>query len=254
MFVLLFLLLCIFISLFMQDLASAEYFNGSWFEQRQKVQRENYFSDSVELSAEEEAEYTTFGFKLPEKITRPVVTTTDSIDVEKLRIRRQKEIPGLRVENYYFIHLDDYLQENIEKTNNILWEKEKKKQMKNWTVDRSGGVTDLDFVIPVGKRFEGFVGGKTNIRIDGQQRIEFAGKSEFDVGVIETATTKNSTFPSLTMKQEPKFSIRGNVGDRITVDIQQDPQAGFSSVSFSLFPRECCSFFQYFPADNHRDE
>ena len=37
------------------------------------------------------------------------------------------------------------------------------------------------------------------------------------------------------MKQEPSFSIRGNIGDRLTIDIKQDSKAGpFSNLSENI--------------------
>ena len=99
--VLFFLFLCIVISLLFQGLASAEYFNDSWFEQRQKAQRKYYFPDSgkyppEEKSSEEtETEESHFGINLPENITKPVLATSDSIYVDKSLIKRQNEIPGL---------------------------------------------------------------------------------------------------------------------------------------------------------------
>ena len=78
----------------------------------------------------------------------------------------------------------------------------------------------------MGSTFARFVGGDTRLIIDGSQRIEFTGSSQWTEGQIETAASRNSSFPSLTMKQEPRFKIRGQVGDRITVDIQQDPNSG----------------------------
>ena len=215
--------------------AGAEYFDIRWYDRVLKARSKVIFPDKPLLPGTIDTEdagkegggrLVPFGLPSPPMIKKPVKTVTDSIDIANNRVRRINSIPGLRVENYYFISFDDFFREHIENTNSLLWEKERKKRMNEWTVERTGGVSDLDFVLPVGKRFEGLIGGKTNVRIDGQQRIEFSGKSEYDEGVIETATTKNTSFPSLTMKQEPRFSIQGNVGDRITVDIKQDTQTG----------------------------
>jgi len=236
------LIFCIVISLVPSGLVLAGYLNNTWFEQKLKAERDNYFiktgKNPGEKATPEQSDNETPAFRIrpPEDIIKSIITTTDSIDVENARVRRQYEIPGLRVEKYYFMPIEDYVTDKFNKKTDTLWKAEVKKRMKDWAKrEDSGGVTDLDFVIPVGQRFESLMGGKTNIKIDGSQRIEFSGKSEFNEGVIETATTKNSTFPSLTMKQEPKFSIRGNIGDRISVDIKQDSQAGpFSNLAENI--------------------
>lgn len=162
-------------------------------------------------------------------IPPPQFTVTDSVDSEHFRVLRQREIRGLEVEKYHYIPLDEYAKDNLFKSLLSTW-RDNKGRMTNWTAEKkSGGITDLDFAIPVGKRFEQFVGGKTRLDINGSQTITFAGKSEYDEGRVETSLTKNSAFPSLSMKQEPQFTIRGMVGDRITVDIKQESGAeGFS--------------------------
>ncbi|MFC1489774.1 cell surface protein SprA [Candidatus Latescibacterota bacterium] len=172
----------------------------------------------------------------PNSFLKPLTTTVDSLDFEKSRVRKLTEVPGLRVENYYFVPLENHIRGNLDKNREMLWSATVKKQMKDWSAGKkTEGITDLNFVLPVSAGFESWVGGTTNINIDGSERIEFSGRSEFDEGVIETASSKNSTFPSLTMKQEPKFTIRGNIGDRITVDIKQDATEGsFSNLEENI--------------------
>ena len=237
-----FLINCIVICGFLPCSVSADFLNSTWLEQKLKEEKNNNsyntgnnlfrgnYSEQSDSSASFSRIYP------PENILKPLITTTDSIDVEKSRVRRLSEIPGLKVEKYFFIPFEDYINDNLDENINLLWKNNVKKQMENWSSDKtSGGITDLNFVIPIGMGFERFVGGTTNINIDGSERIEFSGKSEFYEGVIETATSKNSTFPSLTMKQEPKFTIRGNIGDRISVDIKQDSQAGsFSNLEENI--------------------
>lgn len=180
-------------------------------------------------SAAVDSENLTVGVRPSITVPPPRFSVTDSVDSEHFRVVRQYEIHGLEVENYHFIPLDEYAKDNLERSLLSTW-RDNKSRMSSWTAEKKGGgITDLDFAIPVGKRFEQLVGGKTRLDINGSQTITFAGKSEYDAGRIETSLTKNSAFPSLSMKQEPQFTIRGMVGDRITVDIKQESgTSGFS--------------------------
>lgn len=223
--------------------ASAQYLNDSWLNDRS----EEYLSgedrtvpagDQLRLtikrvmpdSASVDPDHLTIGLRPPVKVPKPLITFTDSVDSGEKVVVRTREIPGLRVEHYYFIPLPEYAGETLEKSLLDNW-RNNTGRMTNWQSgdQKSGGVASLDFALPVGKRFEQLVGGKTRLDINGSQTITFSGKSEYDEGQIETSLTKNSSFPSLSMKQEPQFSIRGQVGDRISVDIKQESsESGFS--------------------------
>jgi hypothetical protein len=171
----------------------------------------------------------TVGIRYPNQIPFSPSAVKDSVDSQNSRVVRQTLIPGLKVEKYYFIPFDEYSQKNLDNSLDSAWQNNTQR-MANWSSEKkSGGMTDLDFSLPVGKRFEQLIGGKTRLNINGSQTITFSGRSEYDEGEISTSVSRNSTFPSLTMKQEPQFSIQGMVGDRIEIDIKQDPQAeGFS--------------------------
>jgi hypothetical protein len=168
------------------------------------------------------------------KVPPPRFTVVDSVDSENLRVLRTLERGGSQAEEYHFIPLEEYTRENLDKSLLSTW-RDNKARMTGWTPsEKGGGIADLDFAIPVGKRFEQLVGGKTRLDINGSQTITFSGKSEYDEGRVETSLTKNSSFPSLSMKQEPQFTIRGMVGDRITVDIKQESNADGFSLGGSL--------------------
>lgn len=171
----------------------------------------------------------TIGVRPKVKIPPTASVVKDSIDSQNSRAVRQTLIPGLKVEKYYFIPFSEYARKNLEESLFATW-RNNAQRMAGWTAEKkSGGLSDLDFSLPVGRRFEQLLGGKTRLDINGSQTITFSGRSEYDKGQISTSVSKNSTFPSLTMKQEPQFSIRGMVGDHIEIDIKQDPQEqGFS--------------------------
>ncbi|MCE5248906.1 cell surface protein SprA [bacterium] len=239
-YVLFFLALTVFLAV----TVSAEYFNGTWLERKSEsyVNGEDYdIRPDEELirfmkeSAPEEADLShyTIGIRPPDKFPRPLSTVKDSLEINESRVMRKTQIPGIRIEKYYFIPLESFKAESMENKFDTLWQKNDSRISK-WSSEGSTkgtSVSDLKFALPVGGRFEKFVGGQTRLDINGSQKITFSGRSEWTEGQIETSASKNSSFPALTMKQEPRFSIRGNVGERVTVDIQQDA----SSQSLSNF-------------------
>jgi hypothetical protein len=176
------------------------------------------------------------GFKPPKDYLKPRYTYEDSIDVTTGRIKRFRDIRGLRVEPYAFPTVDEYMKNRLSDNYYNLWG-DNTSRMREWTDDSvsGGGLADLDFVVPGSKALERFIGGETRININGSMRVTFSGRSEWTEGQVETSVSKNSSFPSLTMKQEPRFQIKGTIADRITVDIKQDPQMGsFSNLEENI--------------------
>ncbi|MFC1607195.1 cell surface protein SprA [Candidatus Latescibacterota bacterium] len=194
------------------------------------IKPDEYYIETFQEFSDQESipDLFTVGIRPPKKFPQPLTAVTDSIDINNAKVRRKTEIPGIRVEKYYFMPLEDYKQERFKVQRETLWGKNDTR-MRKWggdsTKDEGTNLSDLQFALPVGQRFESIVGGKTRLDISGRQKITFSGKSEWTEGQIETSVSKNSSFPSLTMKQEPQFSISGNVGDRITIDVKQDSRS-----------------------------
>jgi hypothetical protein len=66
--------------------------------------------------------------------------------------------------------------------------------------------------------------GKSNIRVTGSRSIQFSGKSEWEDGLVNTGTFKQSKFPTLQMEQKSQFKVTGTIGSKITVEVDQDSQ------------------------------
>lgn len=176
----------------------------------------------------------TVGLRPPEEFPRPQTVESDSIQIKMLRVKRTREVPGIRRERMEYIPLEQYKAFSLEDNREKLWRKNDTR-MKAWEDRDDNQESDVGFSLPMGSRFENIMGGKTRLDISGSQRITFSGRSEWTEGQIETASSKNSSFPSLTMKQEPRFSIKGSVGERIYVDIDQDARSGsFSNLEENI--------------------
>ncbi len=169
------------------------------------------------------------GIKPPPDYLAPRVTYSDSIDANTGRIRLYRDIRGLRLEPYAYPGVDNYLFDVLRNRRYSLWGN-MARRMSGWAPREgevtSGGLADLDFVVPGSQALERIIGGQTRININGSMKVSFSGRSEWTEGQVETSVSRNSSFPSLTMKQEPRFQIKGTIADRITVDIKQDSEMG----------------------------
>jgi hypothetical protein len=67
--------------------------------------------------------------------------------------------------------------------------------------------------------------GGPSLKITGNRKISFAGKSQWKEGVATTATYKPSKWPSLNMEQTYSFKINGNIGSKISVDVDQNSES-----------------------------
>ncbi|MDE2999621.1 MAG: hypothetical protein OXU79_11150, partial [Gemmatimonadota bacterium] len=68
-------------------------------------------------------------------------------------------------------------------------------------------------------------GGSPVIRILGNQRIEMDMASEWTEGSASTATNRFSRAPNVSMKQNQEFTVTGNIGEKIEVNIKQNSEA-----------------------------
>lgn len=63
-----------------------------------------------------------------------------------------------------------------------------------------------------------------NINVTGSRSISFSGRSEWEDNVMNTATFKQSKFPTLQMQQKSRFKVTGSIGSKIKVEVDQDSQ------------------------------
>ena len=106
------------------------------------------------------------------------------------------------------------------------------KMMRNWVGDMAsysgtkGNTKEAEGInipiINIPPQFENWIGtGGARINVSGSRKISFSGKSQWD-DLTETGTFKQSKFPSLHMEQTSKFKIKGEIGSKITVEVDQD--------------------------------
>ncbi|HUT63366.1 MAG TPA: hypothetical protein VMZ04_05350, partial [Anaerolineae bacterium] len=234
-----FTIICLISALFIASYALADYFDSTLLLQNSKhIIFNNIYdiptvADSLNLPDKTSSGYFSNSIPPRKDISKPDVTFTDSIKIEQNYVKRMREVKGLKTDVFSLVSLNTYLEKNLKKSFNAQWQNNSNRIGK-WTGTKKGSISDLDLVLP-SQALARFLGGQTRLNIDGSQKITFSGRSEWTEGQIETSISKNSSFPSLTMKQEPQFRIQGIIADRITVDIKQDPQTGpFSNLEENI--------------------
>ncbi|MGB2698635.1 MAG: cell surface protein SprA, partial [Candidatus Zixiibacteriota bacterium] len=89
--------------------------------------------------------------------------------------------------------------------------------------DKGGGLLNFEIPVKFPKLVTKIIGeGGPGLRVNGSRRISFSGKSSWEEGLRNTATSRQSKFPSLNMEQISRFTITGNVGTRVSVKVDQD--------------------------------
>ena len=92
--------------------------------------------------------------------------------------------------------------------------------------DKARGLVGFQFEIPSGGLLDAIAGESTaGLNVTGYQRIQFSGRSQWDDETESDATNKVSKFPSLDMKQTSRYSIKGTIGTKITVEVDQHSEA-----------------------------
>jgi hypothetical protein len=88
--------------------------------------------------------------------------------------------------------------------------------------DTGGSLLQFDIPFKVPKLAKTIMGeGGAGLKVNGYRRISFSGTSQWE-DKASTATVKQSKFPSLNMEQQSSFTIGGNIGSKIFVDVNQD--------------------------------
>jgi hypothetical protein len=88
---------------------------------------------------------------------------------------------------------------------------------------KSKGLFEWEIPVKFPKVVSRIVGeGGPGLKVSGYRRISFSGRSYWDEGLVNTATSRQSKFPSLNMEQQSAFTITGTVGSKISVQVDQN--------------------------------
>lgn len=90
-------------------------------------------------------------------------------------------------------------------------------------VGRGGGLLSIQIPVKIPRGLSAITGeGTTQIEITGRRSITFSGRSDYTVGQVQTVANRQSKFPTIAFDQTSEFKVRGQIGDRITIDLEQN--------------------------------
>ncbi|MDA0745153.1 MAG: cell surface protein SprA, partial [bacterium] len=86
-----------------------------------------------------------------------------------------------------------------------------------------GGLVNFTIPVNVPKGLSAITGeGQTNIKITGSRRIDLSGINQSTAGQAQTASTRSAQGFTINFEQESQLNVQGTIGDRITINLQQD--------------------------------
>jgi hypothetical protein len=87
----------------------------------------------------------------------------------------------------------------------------------------SRGLFEWEIPVKFPKVVSAIIGeGGPGLKVTGYRKISFSGRSTWEEGLKNTATSRQSKFPSLHMEQASSFQITGTIGSKISVQVDQD--------------------------------
>ncbi|MCK4404350.1 MAG: cell surface protein SprA, partial [candidate division Zixibacteria bacterium] len=88
---------------------------------------------------------------------------------------------------------------------------------------KSKGLFEWEIPVKFPKVVSRIIGeGGPGLKVSGYRKISFSGRSMWEDDLKNTATSRQSKFPSLHMEQHSSFTINGTIGSKISVKVDQD--------------------------------
>lgn len=85
------------------------------------------------------------------------------------------------------------------------------------------GLVDIKIPFRVPRGLSAITGGDdTRLNITARQRLDLSGVSQFTDGEAQSASIRNSKFPTITFEQESQVNVSGEIGEKITVNLEQN--------------------------------
>ena len=130
---------------------------------------------------------------------------------------------GDRLSSFQIIDLKNYVSHRVSVAFVESWKKDLKGELGKEGKEGGDAAVQIDIPWEPPKLVKGIIGeGKSNIKVSGMRSISFSGRSEWEDGLENTGTFKQSKFPTLQMEQKSRFKVTGTIGSKITVEVDQD--------------------------------
>jgi len=89
-----------------------------------------------------------------------------------------------------------------------------------------GGLVNIKIPVSVPPLLNRITGqGESNIRITGRRRIDLSGTSRYTEGQAQSSGQNTSKVPLINFEQESQLNVQGTIGDRISIELQQDSRS-----------------------------
>jgi len=86
-----------------------------------------------------------------------------------------------------------------------------------------GGLVNIKIPVKVPRGLSAITGeGETNIKITGSRRIDLSGQNQSIAGQAQSARARTAQGFTINFQQESQLNVQGTIGDRITLNLQQD--------------------------------
>jgi hypothetical protein len=159
---------------------------------------------------------------------RDLVSRQYDVDLEHQRITRSLLHAGEKVSAWTTETYGDYLARLTRVGARAAWKEEIAASLKAAKVKGGhAGLVRISLPFEMPKAMKSIFGeGKPNLSVSGSERISFGGKSQwFPYRPAYEFQRKPSKFPQLEMKQDLTIRLKGTIGDKLDVDVDQSSEA-----------------------------
>ena len=145
-----------------------------------------------------------------------------SIDYNQGFVNISETLRDYQIHKPIFLTLSNYTYTRNWLKSEESWRKNLNTYFKRST-DKSRGLFEWEIPVKFPKMVSRIIGeGGPGLKVSGYRKISFSGRSTWEEGLVSTATSRQSKFPSLNMEQESQFTINGTIGSKISVRVDQD--------------------------------
>jgi hypothetical protein len=152
-----------------------------------------------------------------------------SVQIDSAVVEESVVLDGTPVQPSIRIPLASYLESMTRRNFRSLWVAQAQAGLQTTLTQKGGGglVPELALPFEMPGAVRSVVGaGKPNLTVRGSERISFSGTSRwFPDRPVTEFQRQQSKFPQLDMKQELNLQLTGNIGDKVSVDVDQSSEA-----------------------------
>ena len=150
---------------------------------------------------------------------------TVKINYEDKVVELKDKLGSYPVDNVFPLSLDSYMSYTLSSQYQDNWRKNINLSLIQTQQGKRRSFFQFDIPVKFPSIVSKFIGeGGPSLKITGNRKITFSGRSNWTEGLVKTATYKPSKWPSLNMQQKYSFKINGNIGSKISVDVDQNSE------------------------------